>query len=57
MGPGSGAVRVDGGVLDLRSRLTGGGFKPPAGALAKDRGLERCRKRRGCDRVRCGPER
>jgi hypothetical protein len=43
--------------LDLRSRLAGGGFKPPTGALAEDRGLERCRKRRGKDRVRCGPGR
>jgi hypothetical protein len=32
--------------LDLWSRLAGGGFKPPAGALAEDRGLERRRKRR-----------
>jgi hypothetical protein len=24
------------GSLDLRSRLAGGGFKPPAGALAED---------------------
>lgn len=32
--------------LDLRSRLVGGGFKPPTGALAEDRGLERCGKRR-----------
>ena len=44
-------------ILDLRSRLAGGGFKPPTGALAEDRGLERCGKRRGCDRVRCGPGR
>jgi hypothetical protein len=36
---GSGAVRADGGVLDLRGRLAGGGFKPPTGALAEDRGL------------------
>jgi len=43
--------------LDLWSRLAGGGFKPPAEALAEDRGLERRRKRRGWDRVRCGPGR
>ena len=33
--------------LDLRSRLRGGGFKPPRGALAKDCRLERRGKRRG----------
>ena len=32
--------------LDLRGRLAGGGSKPPTGALAEDRGPERCGKRR-----------
>lgn len=31
-------------ILGLWSRLAGGGFKPPTGALAEDRGLERCGK-------------
>src|SRR5206468_1782050 len=37
----------DGGCLALRSRLAGEGFKPPRGALAEDRRLERRGKRRG----------
>jgi hypothetical protein len=41
-----GAVRVDGGCLALRSRLAGGGSKPPRGALAEDRRPERRGKRR-----------
>ena len=35
--------RSDGGCLALRSRTTGGGSKPPTGALAEDR----CAERRG----------
>jgi len=41
----------------LRSRRADGGSKPPRGALVSDRRLERRGKRRGCDRVRCGPGR
>jgi len=37
----------DGGWLALQSRLAEEGSKPPRGALAEDRGLERRRKRRG----------
>ena len=37
----------DGGCLALRSRLAEEGFKPPRGALAEDRRLERRGKRRG----------
>jgi hypothetical protein len=37
----------DGGLLALQSRLAEEGSKPPRGALAEDRGLERRRKRRG----------
>src|SRR5450759_1829035 len=47
----------DGGCLALRSRRADGGSKPPRGALVNDRRLERRGKRRGCDRVRCGPGR
>jgi hypothetical protein len=39
--------RSDGGCLALWSRPTGGGFKPPTGALAEDRCAERRGKRRG----------
>src|SRR5664280_2249980 len=48
---------TDGGCLALRSRRADGGSKPPRGALVNDRRLERRGKRRGCDRVRCGPGR
>ena len=41
-------------LLALQGRLTEGGSKPPRGALAEDRGLERRGKRHGVDRVRCG---
>jgi hypothetical protein len=47
----------DGGLLVLQSRLAEDGSKPPRGALAEDRCLERRRKRRGSDRVRYGPGR
>ena len=47
----------DGGLLVLQSRRADDGSKPPRGALAEDRCLERRRKRRGSDRVRCGPGR
>ena len=35
----------DGGLLALQSRPAEAGSKPPRGALAEDRGLERRRKR------------
>ena len=42
-----GAARVDGGKFwTSGAALRGGGFKPPTGALAEDRGLERRGKRR-----------
>ena len=37
----------DGGLLALQSRSAEAGSKPPRGALAEDRGLERRGKRRG----------
>lgn len=49
-----GAVEVMEVALALWSRPSGGGFKPPTGALAEDRCAERRGKRRGKDRVRCG---
>ena len=47
----------DGGLWALQSRLTEEGSKPPRGALANDCRAERRGKRRGNDRVRCGPGR
>jgi hypothetical protein len=47
----------DGGLLALRNRRADAGSKPPRGALAEYRRPERRWKRRGCDRVRCGPGR
>jgi len=37
--------------LDLRSRLRGGGFKPPRGALAED--FVNMNVESGCKKVRC----
>ena len=46
-GPGDcGSLRGDGGCMALRRRPAGGVAKPPAGALAEDRGAERCGKSR-----------
>ena len=46
-GPGDcGSLRGDGGCMALWRRPAGGVAKPPAGALAEDRGAERCGKSR-----------
>ena len=42
-----GSLRGDGGCMALRRRPAGGVVKPPAGALAEDRGAERRGKSRG----------
>ncbi len=42
------------GLLTHRSRLTGGGFKPPKGALVKSHGAERLGKGSAMSGIRYG---